>query len=178
MKPDGWRDGESTVRFKKETEFAISKNIFEVLMSIGIFLSFSIHFNFILLPFTLLDVPEPQLRAELLPQGLHLQFCLFKPCLGLDEVAVDPTGPVDVETGQRGLLGVGQVYVYGPSVHTGVVQPGQRILSILCSGHSDEAESLAAPIIADNFSVQDRSEVGEELDQVVEVRYSKIRATV
>ena len=34
MKPEGWRDGESTVRFRKETEFAISKNIFEVLMII------------------------------------------------------------------------------------------------------------------------------------------------
>ena len=29
MNPEGWRDGESTVRFKKETEFAISRNILD-----------------------------------------------------------------------------------------------------------------------------------------------------
>ena len=41
MNHEGWSDGESTVSFRKDTELAISKKILEVLMSIGIFLSFS-----------------------------------------------------------------------------------------------------------------------------------------
>ena len=79
---------------------------------------------------------------------------------------MDP-GPVDVEPGHRGLLGVGQVDVDGPSVHTGVVQPGQRGLGVLPSGHGDEAEPLAAPVVVDDLRLQDRTEVVEELDQVV-----------
>ena len=64
-------------------------------------------------------------------------------------------------------LGCGQVDLNDPSLHDGVVEPDESVVSILTPGHGDEPEALASLVIVDDLGILHVPELAKEHDQVV-----------
>ena len=64
-------------------------------------------------------------------------------------------------------LGIGQVHLDDPSLHDGVVEPDDSVVSIPPPGHGDEPEALAPLVIVDDLGVLHVAHLAKEHDQVV-----------